>query len=80
MGKTQFMMATGATADTGEITDNDGNFFHTPTPAEFAKAQGIDLNVDEQDLSKLGKIGTVSELDDDDDDEFDGGGGFLWSL
>jgi len=78
LGKTQFMTACGV-GDTVDITDNDGNFYRNPSVEEFAKANGIDLNIEDQDLSKLGKIGSLSDLDDD-EEEFEGSGGFLWSL
>lgn len=79
LGKTQFMMAGGHT-DSSEVADDGGNFYKTPTPEEFAKVNGIGINVEEEDISKLGKIGKISDLESDDDDEFEGGGGFLWSL
>jgi hypothetical protein len=63
------------------LVDNVGNFNRMPTAVEFADAKGLRLNQNEEDISKLGKIGTKSQLDDDNDDEGNGSqGGFLWSF
>ena len=53
-----------------------------PTPVEYALTQGIKMNDQEPDKSKLGKIGRKSELDDpgNDDDSTGGAGGFIWSV
>lgn len=79
MGKN--MMIIGSDVDTEErkVVNRDGDYFRTPTPAEFAIANNMNINTDEFNENKLGKIGKISELEDDDDD-WDGGGGFLWSL
>jgi hypothetical protein len=65
--------------DTHHVTDNMGNFFSTPNAEEFAGSRGINLNT-EVDTSKIGKIGTKSELEDDEDSGVNGSGSFLWSF
>jgi phage terminase large subunit len=64
------------------IVDPSGTFHKMPSPQEYAATKGITLNDQEQNLSKLGRVGTLSDLDDDsDDDGNDGGGGsFSWSF
>ena len=64
----------------GAIKDNNGAYSRVPTAAEFASSQGIKFNQNEEDASKMGKIGTKSELDDDDDEGSSSQGGFLWSF
>lgn len=78
MGKSVMIGGEGLNVEEESITDNSGRYHRMPSPAEFAKEQNIDFN-DQVDTTKLGKIGTKSELDDDDDD-WNGGGGFLWSI
>lgn len=80
-GKSQLVLGGGLDFDhAAPITDANGNFSRVPTPAEFAKNSGIPINENEQDVSKLGKIGKKSELEDDNDSETGGSGGFLWSF
>jgi hypothetical protein len=55
---------------------SDGSYIRPPTPTEFAAAQGIIFNAD-NDTRKLGKIGTLNELDDEEDEDQEG---FLWSF
>ena len=79
MGKSTLIMGNGMNIeDEKRITDSTGNFYRTPTPAEFASTHGISVNT-EIDTSKLGQIGKSSDLDDN-GDEWKGDGGFLWSL
>ena len=67
-------------SDKSNVMDNRGHYYRTPTPGEYAQSTGVEFN-EEVDTSKLGKVGTKSELDDDDDDDgFGGDGGFLWSF
>lgn len=74
------MSSDSALSDGPDIQDKKGHFYRAPSAAEFAKSHGMNFN-DEVDTSKLGKIGTASELDDDEDDDgFGGDGGFLWSF
>ena len=68
--------STELSADT--ILNGDGGFSRTPNAEEFAYARGITINTD-IDTSKLGKIGTASELEDD-DEAMGGDGSFLWSF
>ncbi|CAB4124909.1 hypothetical protein UFOVP53_40 [uncultured Caudovirales phage] len=79
LGKSILIMGGGGLdLEDNKITDNSGAYFKTPTPQEYAQANGVRFN-SEIDTSKIGKIGKASDLDDN-DDEFNGGGGFLWSL
>lgn len=80
LGKSVMIGGDGLNFDRDKIADKSGNFRKMPTAAEFAQEKGYNFN-EEVDTSKLGKIGTLSELeDDDDDDDWNGGGGFLWSF
>lgn len=79
MGKGTMVLGKTTDIDRDKTLDRDGNYFRTPSPEEFASVNNIPINIEEPDLSKLGKIGKMSDLDDDDDD-WNGGGGFLWSL
>jgi len=79
-----FSNTTLITGDTTElsadtIVDGVGNFARMPNPEEFAHARGITVNTD-IDTSKLGKIGTASELEDDEEEAIGGDGSFLWSF
>lgn len=79
-GKTNIIMGGGLEIDSTEgLTDGQGSYHRTPTAVEFAASKGIQLNQNEQDVSKLGKIGTKSELEDE-SDEGSTGGSFLWSF
>jgi hypothetical protein len=59
----------------------DGSYSRTPTAVEYAQLNGMKFNENEQDASKIGKIGTKTQLDDDDGNTGDNGSGsFLWSF
>lgn len=60
------------------VVDANGNYLSAPSAEQFAKQKGIELDSEPGDLTKLGRIGTLSELEDDDEDG--GGAGFLWSF
>ena len=77
-GKSMLLMGDNMVSDEPSVTDKAGSYFRTPTIEEFAKANHLQLDT-EDNTSKLGKVGKLSDLDDDDDD-WSGGGGFLWSL
>jgi phage terminase large subunit len=82
-GKSTIILGGGLADSNVNLQDNQGNYHRMPTPTEYALTQGIRMNDQEVDKSKLGKIGTAKELDeakDDDDGDIGGGGGFLWSL
>jgi len=82
-GKNTIVLGGGLQDEDGvSVMNASGSFNRTPTATEFADSMGIRINANEQDLSKLGKIGTKSELDDDDSDDGsgDGSGGFVWSM
>lgn len=79
-GKSLIVLGSGLDYDNAvPVTDNDGNFHRAPTASEYAQVSGIKINDTPPDLSKLGKIGTQSELDED-EEENSGGGGFLWTF
>lgn len=82
-GKSTIVLGGGLAFDTVQsLQDKEGNFHRMPTPAEFALTNGLKINTEEPDKSKLGKLGTKSDLDDpnDDGDPDGSGGGFLWSF
>lgn len=81
-GKTNIILGgSGLDIDSQEgLMDNQGNFYRTPSAVEFAGSKGLTLNVNEEDSSKLGKIGTQSQLGDDSGDEEGGSGSFLWTF
>lgn len=81
LGKTNIILGGGLEFDNLQgLQDPSGNFHRTPTPAEFAASKGMQLGQNEPDASKLGKIGTKTQLDDDDDSSSGSNGGFLWSF
>ena len=80
LGKGNIILGGGLDFDNTEgLRDKDGSFARTPTAAEFAAVNGIPFQQNEQDASKLGKIGTKTQLEDDGDDS-GSQGGFLWSF
>jgi phage terminase large subunit len=81
LGKAQIILGGGMDLETSaDIRGNDGTYSRTPTAAEFATTQGIPFSQNEQDASKMGKIGKKSELDDDGGDDSGSNSGFLWSF
>ena len=80
MGKGTMVLGRTTDVERDKTVDSRGNYYRTPSAEEFAAANNIPINAEEPDMSKLGKIGKLSEIDDDDDDDWNGGGGFLWSL
>lgn len=80
-GKSLIVLGSGLDYDNAvPITDNEGNFHRAPTATEYASISGVKINDAPPDLSKLGKIGTQSELDDESGDDSSGGGAFLWTF
>lgn len=81
LGKTNIILGGGLDFDNVEgLKNKDGAYSRTPTAAEYATVNGIPFNQNEQDSSKLGKIGTKTQLDDDGGDDSGSQGGFLWSF
>lgn len=83
LGKTTIILGGGLEFDSTEgLQDKQGNFARMPTPTEHMLAQGVTMNGQEPDVSKLGKIGKKSELDDPEDGSGSegGSGSFLWSF
>ena len=81
-GKTNIILGgSGLDLDMTEgLIDTQGSYLRTPTAIEFASTKGLKVNANEEDPSKLGKIGTISELDSDGGDEEGGAGSFLWTF
>jgi hypothetical protein len=84
LGQSTMMMSMGEdNSYDGKIFDAARQqYFRTPTAGEYAETQGIKVN-EVVDTSKLGKIGTATELEkeeEEDDDGLGGSGGFLWSV
>lgn len=81
LGKSNIILGGGLEFDTAEgLVDNNGSYSRTPTASEYAQQNGITFNQNDQDSSKLGKIGKKSDLDDDQGDDSGSQGGFLWSF
>ncbi|MEM4726215.1 MAG: LAGLIDADG family homing endonuclease, partial [Nitrososphaerales archaeon] len=81
LGKTNIILGGGLEYDSMQgLVDSQGSYHRTPTAAEFAAVNGIKFNDIDEDVSKLGKIGTKQELDDDDDSGSSSQGGFIWSF
>jgi len=61
-----------------------GTYNRMPTPMEYALTQGLKINQEAPDLSKLGRIGTSKELDKEaegnEEDSNGGSGSFLWNF
>jgi hypothetical protein len=80
-GKSQMILGTGLDYDQQQsVMNSDGFYQRTPSAVEFANSKGIYINENEQDLSKLGKIGTQKDLENNEDDGPASSGGFIWSL
>jgi hypothetical protein len=80
-GKTPVILGSGSLSDdSANVVDGEGRYMRPPSAAEFAAAQGIILNPNQEvDVSKLGKIEHSKNLDDD-EGEVAGSAGFLWSF
>lgn len=80
LGKSNIILGGGLDFDQSQgLQDKNGAYSRTPTASEFANLNGIAFNSNQEDASKMGKIGTRNKLDDDDDGD-SGQGGFLWSF
>lgn len=82
-GKSTIVLGGGLAFDSQSgLQSKDGSFNRMPTPTEYALINGLKLNTEEPDKSKLGKIETKKDVDDSDDPEGEGGGSgsFLWSF
>lgn len=79
-GKNRAIIDGSTIDDENSVIDNRGQYLKMPNAREFAASQGIQLSDAPIDTSKLGKIGTASELEDDNADDISGSGGFLWSF
>lgn len=67
------------------LQDAGGSYNRMPTPMEYAISQGVSVNQEAPDTSKLGKIGTARELEKEaeglaDDGNEGGSGSFLWNF
>lgn len=82
-GKSNIVLGGGLNFDTVEgLQDKQGNFQRMPTPAEYALVQGLRINTEVPDVTKLGQVGTSKELEKDEEFEDEGGqsGSFLWNF
>lgn len=83
-GKTTIVLGGLAAGEMDGLQTPDGGFHRMPTPMEYAISQGLTMNQEPPDLSKLGKIGTSRELDkvaeNQEDGESGGSGSFLWNF
>jgi hypothetical protein len=83
-GKTTIVLGEGLNFNTTEgLQSRDGGFNRMPTPYEYAMTQGIRMNTEQPDITKLGRIGTPKDLDTEDevsDGESGGSGSFLWNF
>jgi len=79
-GKSQLVLGSGLNYDNpNPVADLQGNFHRAPNPTEFAQTMGIRFNENDSDMSKLGKIGTIKDLNSE-EDALGGDGSFLWSF
>ena len=83
-GKTSLVLGGGlAFNDMEGLQTPAGEYNRMPSPMEYALTQGVAVNQEAPDLSKLGRIGTSRELDREADEQDDGNGGsgsFLWNF
>lgn len=79
-GKSTLVTGGADLPDQPPVMTPDGKYSRMPNVEEFAASKNLSINTD-IDTSKLGKIGTKTELEDEDDDDGMGGNGsFLWSF
>jgi hypothetical protein len=79
MGKGTMVIGHIIDVDKTNAVDNFGNYYKTPSAEEFAAVNNIRINTEEPDLTKLGAIGRLSDIDED-QDPGGGSGGFLWGF
>jgi hypothetical protein len=79
MGKGTMVVGHIIDSDKSTTVDRNGNYYKTPSPEEYATANNMRINTDEPDMSKMGQIGRLSDIEDGDDPNASGGG-FLWGL
>lgn len=75
-GKSSVLITTDLTIEEESVYKRDSGFSRTPSAAEFAAAQGLTFNSD-VDTGKLGRVGTLSELEEEEEEDQ---GGFFWSF
>jgi hypothetical protein len=79
MGKGTMVVGQVIDSDKSTTVDRNGNYYKTPSAAEYATANNMRINTDEPDMTKMGQIGRLSDIEDGDDPDASGGG-FLWGL
>lgn len=84
-GKSTIVLGGGlAFSDLEGLQTPQGEYNRMPSPMEYALSQGVVINQESPDLSKLGKIGTSRDLDREaesqEDGESGGSGSFLWNF
>jgi hypothetical protein len=79
-GRSQLIMSSGGLdLDVSKIIDSQGNLMKPPTPEEYARINNIPFNSDPVDITKIGKIGRLSEIEGI-DSETPEDGSFIWSM
>lgn len=80
-GKSQMVLGSGLDYDNQQsIMNKDGFYTRTPGALDYANANGIPINDNVEDVSKLGKVGTKADLDGQEEDTSNSGGSFIWTL
>jgi phage terminase large subunit len=80
-GKQAIVLGEALDFDTSfKLQDTMGNYNRAPDAIEFAASRGLRFNSNEEDRSKLGKIGTSRELEENLGEEGASGGGMLWTF
>jgi len=80
-GKSQMVLGSGLDYDNQQsIMNRDGFYTRTPGALDYANANGIPVNDNVEDVSKLGKVGTKADLDGQEEDTSNSGGSFIWTL
>lgn len=80
-GKSQMVLGSGLDYDNQQsIMNRDGFYTRTPGALDYANANGIPINDNVEDVSKLGKVGTKADLDGQEEDTSNSGGSFIWTL
>lgn len=81
-GKQGALVQTGFDLGTDSVVDGKGNFLQAPTAKQYAEANGIQLNDVHDDMTNLGRVGRLCDLEklDEDKEDVGGEGSFLFSL
>ena len=77
-GKASTTLANMSDLQMDPALDHNGNYKRTPSPAEFAAAQGMIFNDNMNEINNLGKVGKLSDLEDGGKNTQEAGDGFMW--